>query len=462
MRKKLIYILLGLSFAFGCEDEKSDLPSVEDRTEAAIEDLRDHLTDPTNGWKVSYQPTSESGSFFMIMDFSENGDVNIQSDLAADDGVYFNQTTSYRIDSGLGLELIFETYGALHYLFELDQASFGAEFEWLYEGEDDDKLTFSSKSDLFDQSTIIFEPATSTDVLLFSREIAENFDSYAGQSPRLFGGANPSQQLYLSNIDLSVFWSVDLSKRILNIDLAGKGSTIQEVIAGNYQAIGQASGYTFLDGKFVLNNPVTINTGGQSFLLSEIILEEYSTNGDPLCAGSGENTPSYTISVAEVGSGTLTKNLINSSGFGFTAQSQSLYSVNIPFIFDDSLRSLAEEGSISTKLPNAVAFLMTLGFDSDSIPENSVGFLVEYDNDTTEYHLRSFDANLVGNLLEISLLDEYYHTGNPPAGEQQALMEITDEVFEGGSVYAYDLAIRGLTAFQFYNPCNGYEFILVR
>lgn len=462
MHNKLIYILLATFIAFSCDDDSPNLPSVEERNETAISNLRDLLTDPGSGWKVNYQPTPESGSFFMIMKFDEDGTVNIQSDLAAEAGVYYDQTISYRIDSGLGLELIFETYGVLHYLFELDQASFGAEFEFLYDHEEDDNLIFMSKSDVSDRSTIVFEPASPSDAAAFSREIAENFDSYTGQSPRLFGGANPSQQLYINNMDISVFWSVDLSKRSLLIDVAGSGSTIQEVLDGNYQTIGESTGYSFLNGNLVLSTPVAINTGGQNFTLSEIQLGEYGLSGDPLCLGSEELTPSYTVTVPGAGSGTLTKNLINSSGFAFTRQSQSIYSVNIPFIFNSNLESLYEEGSINAKLPNAIAFVMTLGLESDSIPENSVGFILEYENDTTEFYLRSFDASLTGNLLEVSLLDDYYHTGTPAAIEEQALIEITDEIFEGGSVYAYDLDIRGLTAFQFYNPCNGYEFILVR
>lgn len=108
---------------------------------------------------------------------------------------------------------------------------------------------------------------------------------------------------------------------------------------------------------------------------------------------------------------------------------------------------------------------MTLGIEHDTIPANSVGFILEYENDSTELYLRNFDLNVSGNLLEISLLDEFYHsghTGSAAPGEEQALIDITNEIFEGGAVYAYYLPIRGLTAYELFNPCNGYEFILVQ
>ncbi len=461
MSKHWIYILLIVISSLACEEEQADLPSVEERTSEAIEDLRDELTDPTNGWKVSYQPTPESGSFFMLLTFDDDGNLNIQSDISAEEGIYFDQTITYRIDAGLSLELIFETYGVFHYLFELDQASFGAEFELLYSEEEDGNLIFTSKSDLFDQTTIVFEPAGTNDADLFSREMAQNFSAYSGQGPQFVIGFNPSQQLYLSGADISIFWTVNLLKRSLSIDLAGPGSSLQEVLSGSYQSINQATGYTFLDGKLVLNNPVNINTGGTSFSLSEISLGDFSETGPELCLGSGDLTPNYSATVTGAGTGQINKSLFNSSGLTFEP-TQTLFSVNIPFIFDDSLRSLSEEGSIAGKLPSAAAFLMSYGLEDDTIPENSVGFYLEYENDSTAIYLRSFNPTQVGNRLELELLDEYYHTDTVQTGEQQALMEITDEIFEGGSVYAYDLPIRGLTAWHFYNPCNRYEFVLLR
>ncbi|MEQ8583922.1 MAG: DUF4302 domain-containing protein [Marinoscillum sp.] len=456
--KKILLSLLILSLFTACQEDEKGLPSVEDRVSTAVEALREDLMDPANGWKVFYQPTTTSGSFFMIMKFKDDGTVTISTDLAANAGEFHEQTIPYRIDAGQGLELIFETYGALHYLFELDQASFGAEFEFVYEEKDDGDLYFRSKSDLNDPTSIVFSEANATDQSAFSREIAANFDLYAGQSPRLFGGASPTQQLYLSDLDISVFWSINLAKRMVLFDLAGSGSSLEEVLSGTSVSLNQSSGYTFLDGKIIFNDPVQFNVGAKSVELSELTLGDFSETGSPLCETSAVNTPVYTVA----GGGTLTKNLFNSSGLGFEPQAGSLYSVNIPFIFDDSLRSLAEEGSIKQKLPNAIAFIMTYGFESDSIPANAAGFLVEDEDENSSFYLRSFTPTAVGNRLEMEWQDEYYYSTTTTPEEEAALTEILDEVFEGGSVYAYDLPIRGLTVFQFYNPCNGYEFVLVK
>ena len=108
---------------------------------------------PSNGWKLEYKPTNQSGVFFMLLEFDED-EVRIQSDVAENSGEFFDHTIPWRVDNALGLELIYETYGVFHYLFELDAASFGAEFEWAFIEKAGDNLVFRSISDLsFSAST---------------------------------------------------------------------------------------------------------------------------------------------------------------------------------------------------------------------------------------------------------------------------------------------------------------------
>jgi hypothetical protein len=132
-------LLFGL---LGCTEEENDLPSVEVRKSEAIEDLVDLLTDPINGWKIDYQPVDNAGIYFMVLQFNDDGEVRILSDVGANEGEFFDQTLTYRIDAALGLELILETYGVFHYLFELESANFGGEFEFVFVEGDDNKLIF--------------------------------------------------------------------------------------------------------------------------------------------------------------------------------------------------------------------------------------------------------------------------------------------------------------------------------
>lgn len=462
-QRTYVLFLWALSLLSCNQDDAPGLAPVEERVSEAIEDLRDALTDPPNGWKVNYQPVEGAGTFYLLLNFDEDGLVTIQSDVPDNEGEFYEQTIPYRIDNALGLELIFETFGVFHYLFELEQASFGAEFEFRYQEEEGDDLIFVSKSDLSNPTTIVFEPAAATDAESFSREIAENIQKFAGQSPVLFGGAQPTMHLYLAEQDVSVFWSIDLVQRTIHAEISGEGANVDEVLASGAQVINHSTGFAFLNGRLVLNDPFNMAVGGQSFELSEVVLSDFSLTGDPLCEGGENPTPVYSGTVPGLGPVTIRKSLFSNEGAAFQPQINSFYLVNIPFIFDADLRSLYEEGSIGEKLPNAAAFALFYGFQSDSIPAYSVGFLMDNGGENLDMYLREFaPTSPSGNELEVALLDSYYYTSPPADGEEQSLMEITNEIFEGGRVYAFNLPIQGLTAFQFYNPCNGYEFVLVQ
>lgn len=175
--KTNIPLFLSLLLLFSCgDDDGTDLPPVEQRVEEAVADLTAELTRPANGWRLDYQPTPDAGLLYMLLEFDDEGNVNIQSDVAANDGEFFDQTITYRIDNTSELELVMETFAVFHYLFELDQTTFGAEFEFTYVGKDGDNLRFESKKDLFDKTQLIFTPASADAESLFSRELSANLD----------------------------------------------------------------------------------------------------------------------------------------------------------------------------------------------------------------------------------------------------------------------------------------------
>ena len=97
------------------------------------------------------------------------------------------------------------------------------------------------------------------------------------------------------------------------------------------------------------------------------------------------------------------------------------------------------------------------------MPANAAGFLFEDQDGETEIFLREFQPmTTAGNKIEIILTDTYYHS-NTPSGEDQAnLEEITDLLFTGGQMYAFDYPVEGLAVFKLFNPCNQYEIFLVQ
>ena len=219
-----IFILSLIAMLIGCsEDEGAKLPSVEERTAEAVEDLQNALQDPLNGWKLEYRPTSETGSFLILMDFNSNGTVRVQSDLSANDGEFRDQILSYRIDSSQGIELIFETYGVFHYLFEQQQASFGGEFEFLFIEETADNLQFSSKTDVgSDVTTVVFEPAGPNDSDAISTEAIEQLSQGIFQTSDLAGiGDFGSYNIYIPANNHTISASFDMERRIVKFLGAG-------------------------------------------------------------------------------------------------------------------------------------------------------------------------------------------------------------------------------------------------
>jgi hypothetical protein len=177
MKKGLYYIAALIITLTSCKDDDITVfdKSADERAAEAIAALKADLTEPANGWRVKYRPEQGSGSFYVIMKFTDDNKVNIKTDLGSNNGEFFNQTITYRIDNSLGLELIIQNYSFFSFLFEQDQATFGAEFEFNYANKTPDgALVFSSKSDLSTPTTILFEAAQASDVNLLGTELSTN------------------------------------------------------------------------------------------------------------------------------------------------------------------------------------------------------------------------------------------------------------------------------------------------
>lgn len=466
MLKGYLYIVLTSLFITACSVNNTDLPPVEERVSQAIEGLRNELIAPANGWRLEYQPTPESGTFLILMTFTNDGNVRIQSDVPANNGEFYDQTITYRIDNALGLELILETYAVFHYFFELEDATFGGEFEFLFNSKIEESLIFQSLSDNISIPTLLtFIPAGASDANEFSRELALNLDQFAPTNPQIRIASNtnilPTQQLILGDRNISVFWNIDLVRRNLTFEFAGVGSTRAEILSGNKITLNHPSKYTFGDGSILLDDPVSFGLNGQQHTIEKILLTNFDLTGPDLCASGTSNTePRLTGQDPTLGAITLINSVLSNRGNEFN---HNLYQVNALFIFDGQANSLQETGSISQKLPGTVTLLMLYGVQLappyEAIPPYSIGFFM----DNGEIYMREFASNDTQiNLIQISLLDQYHYTATPPAGTEQALKEITDEIFAGGEIYAFDEPISGIKIFRIYNPCNKYEFFLIQ
>ncbi|HNP18833.1 MAG TPA: DUF4302 domain-containing protein [Fulvivirga sp.] len=461
--KHIINILILTLLIASCKEDRTDIAPVEERTAAAIKGLKDKLTAPTDGWLLQYSPISESGIYLMILKFNDDGTVNIKSDVAANNGEFTDETIPYRIDNALGLELILETYGVFHYLFELQQAQFGAEFEFLFVEEDGSDLIFKSKTDNTDVTILRFEPATSSDESLLSIKEAGNLALFEDNTPQIFGRF-PVQQVVFNEKNISLFWSLDLDRRLIMADMVATGKTPAEVISNNnFLRLNHTTGYAFQNGKLVLLSPLSFNFEGVDATISEVTLNEVTLTGDPLCSQATDNSPVYDGSITGLGTITILKSLIESSGFDFQPMNDRPYSVNVIFVFDSEGNSLFQSGIILEKFPEATGFIFNYGLESNDEPANALGFTLTDANGEQQTYLREFDATAtVGNKINVVLNDNFYFSSTPGPEDEQNLRDITDTIFESGEMYIFDLPNNGATVFHLFNPCNGYEVFLVQ
>ncbi|MGI9543920.1 MAG: DUF4302 domain-containing protein [Cyclobacteriaceae bacterium] len=451
-----LFFLTGFVF-LSCDNGSSPkLPSVEERVSEAKANLISELIAPANGWRLEYQPTPDGGVFFMLLKFTED-EVTIQSDVVDNDGEFLDHTIPYRIDNASSLELILETYGVFHYLFELDRANFGAEFEFLFRFQDGANLVFDSKTDAGVPTKLIFEPANAGDESMFSRDLAENLNAFVSASPQALVQVSPSQQLILEDQNISIFWVLDAAKRSIVAEVAAEGTDINQIVAsGNIVNVNQATGYALLNGKLVLQDPISFVIGGQQVTINQIALNTFEMTGPSICSTGADNTAKYKGQIAGLGDVSIVSSLLSSRGSGFQANVYSIGSVF--FIFDGDGNSLSDPGGIiADKFPTADGFLFLYGVQltNPEIPIYSVGFTVGSD-----LYLREFQPSSTQiNLVKVQLTNNFFFSKTPTTAERQGLIDITNQLFQGAEVYAFDFPQNSV--FRLFNPCNQNEIFIL-
>ncbi len=465
MINKYSIFIFGMSLVISsCGDDEPNLAPPEERVAAAIANLQSELVAPPNGWKVEYQPTSQAGTFFILLDFDPDGSVNIQSDVPANDGEFRDQTITYRIDNSLGLELIFETFGVFHFLFELDQTNFGAEFEFLFQEKEGDNLIFRSKTDIFDVTILTFEPAGANDDDFLGVTIAKNLELFSEIG---VNDGSTRQQLILKDRNISIFWTIDLEQRNLNVEFAGIGETIDEIITNQIILLNHNTSYTLEKDDMILEEPFSFVLSGFNNQITKITLGEVTLMGPSLCSFGPDNNPISTSVNSNLGNLAIQNTILSSSGLGFT---ENVYTVNSFFIFDSEGNSLADdatgEGIIIESFPDVAgfAFLYGVELNDPTIPTYSLGLIMDGGN----LYFREYKPTTTEiNRVKIELLDKYFYRTEPegspiPDGTEEALEAITDLMFQGGEIYAYDFPLEGFEIFNIFNPCSDIDFLLVR
>ncbi len=441
--RRFLWIPLLAFWLLSCQDEERVFEkSADERAAEAIADLKAKLVAPANGWIVRYRPEQESGSFNVLLNFDENNRVNIKTDFGADDGKYYDQTISYRIDNSLGLELILETYSFFSYLYEQERATFGAEYEFNYVNETEGNLVFRSKTDFSSPTTLVFQPASQDAGQKLGIQLAQNLDSLTSSLEK----STAVYKLSYTNRNLAFYLSLDDFRRTISFNYAAPktGTT-------GGQELSFTTGYTIEGDALLFDDPLTGNFLGNEVSVTGIRLNELSDASINVCP-----TPiaisNYSGSLVESNDPVMLETSIFDPSAANFRDHVSDFISPLGFVFDNG-ESVGEQMAQDISGVNSLQF-----YYRDDNPDNpflTMGFLIENESGTFTFALKDFTPTITGNQIQFEFAPDYtLYNDTTTTVNAEAMDFYINKLTEGGNTYIFKSTD---TVYELYNPCNGWS-----
>jgi hypothetical protein len=445
--KKAIYTIALMVAFVACEEDENRIfeKTADERAAEAIANLKQDLIAPTHGWKIKYTPQDGAGSYHVLLDFKEDNKVTIQSDLGADDGAYFEQTISYRIDNSLGLELILENYSFFSFLFELDQATFGAEYEFDYVNKTpDNALVFRSKTDISTPDVIVFEEAGAGDKSLLGTGVSLNLNTLSED----FDKFTSSVRMVYQNKDLVLYISLDALRRTFTVTSASLKGNTQTV-----QSINFTTPYLLQGNSIIFETALETTILGNPVSMSSLQLNTFGETTLSLCA-----EPMTLHNYAGVTSASdpvlLETSLIDVTGGSFTTS--NFYFTPLVYIFNNG-ESMGEQ--IPMDIAGALELHMYYGLQVQSGDIlYGIGFVIRNPDGTITFALREFTPEVNGNNIKFNFAADISIFGEPTSANVENVKIYLDALAQGDNTYIFRLN-QGI--YEFYNPCSGWSFVLI-
>ena len=447
--KKAIYTIAMVLALVSCREDETLIfeKTADERAAEAIANLKQELVAPANGWRIKYTPQDGAGSYHVLLDFNEDNKVTIQSDLGAEDGAYFEQTISYRVDNSMGLELIFENYSFFSFLFELDQATFGAEYEFDFVNKTpDNALVFRSKTDVSTPDVIVFEEAAATDANLLGTAVSLNLNILSSD----FDKFTSSVRLIYDNKDLALYISLDALRRTFTVTSASLKSNTQSV-----QSINFTTPYLLQGNSIILDTPLERTILGHAISISSLALDQFGETTVSVCADP-ITLHNYTGITSANDPFLLETSLIDVNGQSFAQQSDFYFSPLV-YIFDNGTSAANQ---IQQDVAGALEMHMYYGYE---IGEGEflygIGFVIQNLDGSITFALREFTPQLVDNNIVFNFAPDISLFGNPDTDANIENVNIyLNALTQGDDTYVFQL---NDSVYEFYNPCSGWSFVFV-
>lgn len=166
MRKfKFILMVIVAIIFINCEKDNSveylhdEAPN--ERIIKKIDGYTKTLTSAEHGWIGYYSPNKFFGAFTFLSKFNTDGSVVLNSDYNTGAS---NGKSLYRLDKTDKVELVFETHGLLHDIFEINNNSINGDFTFNIISANENEIVLEGKLDPVDDVTrLTLTPAKETD-----------------------------------------------------------------------------------------------------------------------------------------------------------------------------------------------------------------------------------------------------------------------------------------------------------
>lgn len=441
--KKVFYIFcVSIITLTACQDNDIRLfeKTAAERTAEAIAALKADLVEPSNGWRVKYRPTPATGSFYVLMDFNDDNTVILKTDLNSNGGEFFQDTITYRIDSAMGLELIMESYCFFSFLFEQDQATFGAEFEFNYANKTPDgELVFTSKTDIVDPTVLLFEEAEADDEDEFLGQTVSTNLSLIGDDLSNF---TSSFKLTYDNKDVVLYLALDEFRRTIKFNSVSKKNNTQVT------TVGFEVPYVIKGDSLVLDESLTQTFGGSTIKIKSIKFNNLTNSQINVCA-SPIDSHIYAGVTSANDAVKLEPTLVDVTGKQF-ATLTDFYAAGTTNVFHNGQN---QAGQIAADLPTAVAVQLYYDYNGDGF--YAIGFVLQNSDGSLTFALREFTPTLTDNKLVFNFQPGISLFGNTnPDDDVNAINTYIDGLTQGGNTYVFKFQ-EGL--YEFYNPCTGWS-----
>lgn len=455
MKKSFYNILLfAVILMISCDDDDVNVfeKTADERAAEAIAALKADLIAPPHGWKVSYKPINDGGSYFVIMKFEANNKVTIETDLGANNGEFQQQTIGYRIDNSLGLELIFENYSFFSFLFEQEQATFGAEYEFNYVNKTpDNALVFRSKTDIAAPTIIVFQQAAQNERSFLAKTMSLNLAKFG--EPLNFFGSFSSVRIAYTDKDLAIYFSIDAFKRVAEFNfISPRNST------ATGQALNLTTPYILRRDSIVFDTPLRTTFNGNSIVLKSLYLNTLSETMASYCPPATTAAPLFSGVTSSNDKVSMEATLFNNHGASFRTSSE-IYIADVQNIINENGERAATQ--ITNDLKGALVMVIYNNYaisPTDNL--SAVGFLLQNNDETTSIAVKRYTATYTGNAVEMTFDPDVFFVRNPDTDADVSKMQpYLDLLMQGGKAYIYRLDDQ---FYELYNPCSGWSFAFQR